>query len=608
MKRQQLLLRSVLFESAEWLHVDPTRDWITIQKRIENEGVEFTSITMPRMHDALLTSIAAGRWIPNRLWKELKGRPVFLQEFLGFIFDFRCATMPVKEDYKSISTLKIVRQILLLNSKVKVLPSQTRSNAAINGFFDTEQELRDSKDRILSVIREDPYFLRVCHVLFGDLFDRCQQQLSQISPKHGPGQTAESCFGVNKYRLLQSTWTSRLEKHVRAADHAYYNEHDLFDCTEGTHDYAVLPPKSESSMKITLVPKTAKTPRIIAMEPVAKQWVQQGLLYLLDSNIQKNNLLRSVASWRDQERNRSLACSGSLDGSLATLDLSEASDRLHVGIVSAMLRNYPQLRGIVLASRSNKADFEGRSIFLHKFAPMGSAMCFAFETLAFLAIVTSALCKTHGIDRPDFKSISRLLSGGVSVYGDDIIVPTDSVNTVIEYLEAFGLKVNQSKSFWTGLFRESCGGDYYSGVDISIQRLRVDPIDGIKPDGLVSWISTQNQLFKAGYEKTALWMTKVYKAPVHDIPPLGGHSYIGDTHAKVRTNPHLQKLEKQALVPMFRNQSLLGYDRELLFHWFVVRDHEKEFLSDHDTTEYSVRPVILASRPQVVRLRSTFVA
>lgn len=614
MKRQQKLLQAVLFESAEWYDIDPQRDWVTIQKRIEGEGIEFTSITMPRMHDQLMISVSAGEWIPNRLWKESKGRPVMFRGFLDLIFDFEGVDYPSKkahlrdtpDDFYSVAcALKCLRQVLLLNSKVRALPTQTRSDAAIEGFFATERELREKKNSILAMAHND-LFLKVNRVLFGDIFDRCQRQLEKgIPSQHGPGQTAEKAYGVNKYTALVNTWTSRIEREIRAADSAYYNTHDLLDLTKGTADYSVLSPKEETAMRITLVPKTAKTPRIIAMEPVAKQWVQQGLLALLDRNIQNDPLVRGVASWRDQQRNRSLALRGSRDGSYATLDLSEASDRLHVGVVAAMLKDYPQLKRIVFASRSNYADYEGRKIVLHKFAPMGSAMCFAFETLAFTAIIAMAICAEHGITNPSRKTLRQLLDG-VSVYGDDIIVKPEFVWPTIENLEAFGLKVNLSKSFWAGMFRESCGGDYHRGVDVTVIRLRVSLDGEPQPEDLISWIKTQNQFYTAGYRETARWMASCLpKVPQHEDPIHGGFALLGANIGRSRTNKQLMRLEREALVPVYRQQKLANYDRELLFHWFVTSAHRPQETGPWEVEE---RPVILASRPQIVRLRTKFVS
>jgi len=64
------------------------------------------------------------------------------------------------------------------------------------------------------------------------------------------------------------------------------------------------------------------------------------------------------------------------------------------------------------------------------------------------------------------------LRGEVRVYGDDLIVPVDYVRSVIDVLELLGFKVNTGKSFWNGKFRESCGGDYYDGEDVTPVRVR----------------------------------------------------------------------------------------------------------------------------------------
>jgi hypothetical protein len=58
------------------------------------------------------------------------------------------------------------------------------------------------------------------------------------------------------------------------------------------------------------------------------------------------------------------------------------------------------------------------------------------------------------------------------VYGDDIIVPIEHAHRVISDLESVGLKVNESKSFLSGKFRESCGFDGYDGWDVSPTYMR----------------------------------------------------------------------------------------------------------------------------------------
>jgi hypothetical protein len=68
----------------------------------------------------------------------------------------------------------------------------------------------------------------------------------------------------------------------------------------------------------------------------------------------------------------------------------------------------------------------------------------------------------------------HLLGGdtGVYVYGDDIIVPSLFYEEAVNGLQRIGLIVNLSKSFADGPFRESCGGEYYNGIDVTPVRVR----------------------------------------------------------------------------------------------------------------------------------------
>jgi hypothetical protein len=93
------------------------------------------------------------------------------------------------------------------------------------------------------------------------------------------------------------------------------------------------------------------------------------------------------------------------------------------------------------------------------------------------------------------------------VYGDDIIVPTEMATSTMVTLETFGLRVNHSKSYCTGFFRESCGGDYYKGVDITPVYCRQWDFTGklVQPNGLAAYVSMSNQFYMKG-----LWNVAQY--------------------------------------------------------------------------------------------------
>lgn len=195
--------------------------------------------------------------------------------------------------------------------------------------------------------------------------------------------------------------------------------------------------------KLVTVPKNAKTDRTVMIEPWLNSFFQLGVGQDITSKLR-----RVGVDLMDQSRNKGLARLGSLTGELATLDLSSASDTISVGLVEHLL---PWDWYLLLSQlRTSIVEVNGTRITLQKFSSMGNGFTFPLESLIFWALASSAV----GSER------------SVSVYGDDIIVPTHKVDAVIEALTACGFSLNREKSFWSGPFRESCGGDYLNGIDV----------------------------------------------------------------------------------------------------------------------------------------------
>jgi hypothetical protein len=92
---------------------------------------------------------------------------------------------------------------------------------------------------------------------------------------------------------------------------------------------------------------------------------------------------------------------------------------------------------------------------------MGNAFTFPLQTILFASIVVASY-ELLGI--PLRNRTSKTMNFGV--FGDDIIVVKSSYDFIVSALELFGFEVNTAKSFNTGNFRESCGGDYFRGSDI----------------------------------------------------------------------------------------------------------------------------------------------
>lgn len=201
--------------------------------------------------------------------------------------------------------------------------------------------------------------------------------------------------------------------------------------------------------KITFVPKTAQTDRAIAIEPMFNVYFQLGVGSFLRERLRKNGLDLDF-SW---ERNKALAKLGSLespDRQISTIDLSMASDTLPIELVRDLL---PPIWFDFLSRLRSPVGVLGKvKRTWAKFSSMGNGFTFELETMIFYALA---------------KSVSQFLNADlkdVTVFGDDIVVPSKTTPLLFDVLKHCGFKVNYDKTFVEGPFRESCGGDYFKGA------------------------------------------------------------------------------------------------------------------------------------------------
>jgi hypothetical protein len=407
-----------------------------------------------------------------------------------------------------------------------------RTKAALDGYIKCEQSVRDfDKLRTPRMYEE---FAKMSTMLYGNVFTKIDHKVyyDGVIPKHGPGSTADHISGNQKYDQVE--WTERLEEVFPAAEYLLPNWRFLPDLDRLTW----LEPGAERPVRVVTVPKTLKTPRIIAIEPVCMQYMQQGLMDLFVKGIERDDILSSFIGFTDQTPNQRMAMMGSMTGSLATLDLSEASDRVSNQLVRRLFNNHGTLARMVDATRSRKADLgeNGGVIRLAKFASMGSALCFPVEAMVFLTLIFMGI--QDGLSKPLTRQDIESFKGKVRVYGDDMIVPVEYVLPVMRRLETFGFKVNADKSFWTGKFRESCGKDYYAGEDVTVTRVRRDFPSSLRDaQEVISLVSLRNQLYQRGLWQTVKWLDKEIETL---IPfPAVNHEWTGNGYSK--TSPALGK-------------------------------------------------------------------
>jgi hypothetical protein len=239
-------------------------DWKTVLGRYENEGFGFMTITLPDFGKDFERSLDRGQ-VDRRLFTGFRKRgelPLFLGGFLDLVFDRNSGVLL---DEPSVDAILAIRQLTLLVSKLFLKSSDTRERKAMRQFIECEQDVREADERRTD--EEIHRFRRMSALLFRHVFTRVDREIfnGEAVPKHGPGSTADKLTGNGKYQ--QSTWPARLEKVFSSSDFLIPN-YRYYDSLERVD---ILEPDAEIPVKVISVPKTQKTPRIIAIEPTAMQ-------------------------------------------------------------------------------------------------------------------------------------------------------------------------------------------------------------------------------------------------------------------------------------------------------------------------------------------------
>lgn len=503
-ERSLELLRAILTDVELACRTSLSRDWMTIQSRVEHEGISFLTITLPTFDKTFEQCLERGRIDPNdfqgfKKSLKIKSLPAFLQGLTNLVFnndgDLR--------DAPNIEAVDGIRQICLFFNKIKLECTPGRNRKAEEQFISTEREVSGIRFKDATFIRHFGY---VSELLYGRVFDRISDEIRNhtLMPRHGPGSTEDGTIGNQKF--LCSGYTERLQRIFPADWYKFFNFGELADCLSGSsklEQLRLIPRKEEPPVRVVFVPKTMKTPRVIAIEPVWTQFIQQGLMRVIVETLETDKVTGGHINFSNQMINRDLAFRSSLSKKHATIDLSEASDRVHPSLVANMLRGRPDVSRAIFSCRSERAKLpSGKVISLSKFASQGSALCFPIEAMVFFSIIVTAIVKHRGL-RLNPESV-KTVAGDVFVYGDDIIVDRQEVHVACEALEAAGLRVNRKKTFSNGFFRESCGMDAFMGVNVTPIYIR-NPLPTSKRDssGVASAISMANLFYKKGYWNTA---------------------------------------------------------------------------------------------------------
>lgn len=593
------LYTNILTDLGRWhpsISVELSRDISRLQKASLSSGLPLFTITLPLMSKFLQRSLDEGvliRPYPHLLGAKSRAdlRPKLFYGLWSMVFEAD-GTLKSEPDIPAIASL---REIFLAVKKLNLECEPRYVDKAIAEFIEIEKSLPCSRDDTWD--HDDPIWCRLDghpiwgpvsmdirqaslfgddHTLFLSGFDpnwagfrdfvaRFSAQLGdlhpfEIKPKHGPGAVSDKST-YTKYDGLH--WTKRLESVF---------PYDWFGAPSSEYlDYVQF---VEYPSRLVAVPKTQSGPRLIACEPTCHQWIQGGLQRWLEEKLTHSVLKDSIA-FRDQNASRVMALDSSRSGSHCTVDLSSASDRLTTRLVEYCFQGNRSLLDALHACRTRCVEISPKEVLLlRKFSTQGSACTFPVQTIVYCLLAIWAVALTR--KQYDWASLSAFAKE-VRVFGDDIIAPTDSYPVLTSLLGTCLLKVNTSKSYSSGKFRESCGMDAYDGVDVTPAYFR--QLLGSAPTSLESLVECSNNFHSKGYWQTADYLLKMVPyqerknilIKAMDSGAFGFASFCGSSveHLKRRYNTNLHKVEVKLLGVFSKMTRRRGRGHGDLLQFFV---------------------------------------
>jgi len=352
--------------------------------------------------------------------------------------------------------MAVDRQLVRLRKKYVLSDIPDLEPATIAGFLAnnraanaveltlTDSELSDARGFVLHAL--EGYTTSE----YGDI--QCALNLGGLLRKwkFGPGASNGIC-GTHFYDKIRQPMTCTLKAmpYVRLMRRLDYHLNH-FDMIEGCNLTLI------EGSKLTTVPKNEETRRTINIEPSGNMALQLAAGAYLEGALRYVGL-----DIREQQpRNKLLAFVGSLSGRFATIDLKSASDLISQQLVRELMPT--DWWAFLSAIRSEKVTLpDGGSRVLHMMSAMGNGFTFPLMTLIICSLMYAMRARLNSC------RLNRIDWNRSAVFGDDIIVETEYFEPMCDILARAGLVVNHDKSYSSGPFRESCGGDFYEGHDVT---------------------------------------------------------------------------------------------------------------------------------------------
>lgn len=298
--------------------------------------------------------------------------------------------------------------------------------------------------------------------------------------------------------------------------------------------------------KVSFVPKSNDISRTICTEPTLNMWYQRAYSGQLEKRL-KQRFGIDLAIQPDV--NREMCRLGSISGRFATIDLSSASDSISLKFLRDVLPR--EVLHILEYFRCPTTILpDGRRLEMHMVSSMGNGFTFSLQTLIFCCVV-EAVYKVLDIAMSRTYARGKAFTcGNFSVFGDDIIVEACAYNGVCRLLELCGFRVNATKSFSIGPFRESCGVDFLNGTNIRpvfVKSLETEASRFVAINSLRLWSARLNININRTLRYLLRYVRRLY-TPRSSPPEAGLH--VPSILVKPRRDDHGYHFAYKALEPV----------------------------------------------------------
>lgn len=315
---------------------------------------------------------------------------------------------------------------------------------SITRFFELEEINRQNNLNIVSLKSfKDVSLIERVKRIVEQVLGRRPPSLSLFQPLWSKGSTFS--LPANK-----STVADKLDNNIDATPHALIYFSEVFKaCPRLFSPFSS--PLIVPGNRFSSVLKDWRKRRPISIEPLFNMLLQKHV----GESIRKRLRKVGIDITSQQDFHKWILRNHWED--YATIDQSDASDRISLELVRLLLPHdwFTFLNRIRSRYTVIKTDTDLMQIELQKFASQGNGFIFELETLIFYAIAKATIdMETNETDYL------------VSAYGDDVIVPVQFFNAVINSYQTLGFSVNTEKSFGSGVFRESCGFDTFNGIEV----------------------------------------------------------------------------------------------------------------------------------------------